>query len=136
LGDYKYRAKDGDWWLREIENRGFKRSVPLYIATDALGGSTWATFFHPITTRYNVTFHETLKPRDLAKEYAFAFPRESRNDFFGFLEQLVCVCGDKFMGSGYSTFSAYIEYMRRHRQWSFPEVAAGGGSDGGQDDAR
>ena len=124
LGDYRYRANTPEWWLAHVRNAGFVRRKPLYIATDALGGTHRADYFALLTKNYNVTFHDGLIPRELAKSYAFAFPKATRSDFFGYMEQLVCAQAARFLPSSYSTFSAHITFLRGHLADVLPELDA------------
>ena len=42
----------------------------------------------------------------------------------GIVEQLVCVLARKFVPTDFSTFSAFILFMRKNRAVSFPESVA------------
>ena len=45
-----------------------------------------------------------------------------QNDMMGVLEQLVCAQSLDFIGTSFSTFSAWIEYMRKKKKYVFPEI--------------
>jgi len=123
LGDYADRAARPDVWVSRLESRRFRGNVPLYIATDARGGKTRTTYFAPFTARFrNVSFHNALAPRSLVQAYLRAFPAETRADFFGIVEQHICVLSKRFAGTSFSTFSAHIDFMRGFKAETFPEA--------------
>ena len=125
LGDYLRagRSPEASWWVKQMESRHFPRSLPLYVSTDMFSRKLRAKFFMPfVAAGYNVTFKDNLLPRDAFLHYASLFSREARNDFVGLLEQLVCAQAFRFQRSPYSTFSAYVDFMRHHMADSFPEV--------------
>jgi hypothetical protein len=70
----------------------------VYIATDEQDKS----FFNVLHQTYNVLF---------LHDFDHLLPGVDPN-YFGMIEQLVCARGDKFVGTYYSTFTAYVNRVR------------------------
>jgi hypothetical protein len=100
-GDFKGLAyyKDGIVEPNDIVTaKYFKPQRTIYIATD----ETDIAFFEPLRQHHTVLFlndfHHLIADID--------------PNYYGMIEQLVCAKGDKFVGTYYSTFSAYINRVR------------------------
>lgn len=95
LATYKEGTDGAD---RIIADRFFEDKRTVYIATDEKD----MTFFEPLRHHYNILFlndfDHLIKGMD--------------PNFFGMIEQLVCARGDKFVGTYYSTFTAYANRVR------------------------
>ena len=62
-------------------------------------------------------------PKEIFKEFQNAFPKgKMRNDMLGLLEQLIAAQAKSFIGTFFSTFSAYIMFIREHKARLFPEL--------------
>ena len=100
-GDFKGLDfyKDGIVDPNEIvSSKYFEPQRTVYIATD----ETDTAFFEPLRRNHTVVFlndfHHLIADMD--------------PNYYGMIEQLVCAKGDKFVGTYYSTFSAYINRLR------------------------
>lgn len=90
------QRKDGAEQI--VTDKFFEDHRTVYIATDEQDKS----FFDPIRTRYTILFMEDFNH----------LLRGIDPNYFGMIEQLVCAKGDKFVGTYYSTFSAYVNRVR------------------------
>lgn len=81
-----------------VEQQFFSKGRTVYIATD----ETNSSFFDPFREHYNILF---------LKDFMHLLEGIDRN-FYGMIEQLVISRGDKFVGTYYSTFSAYVNRIR------------------------
>jgi hypothetical protein len=81
-----------------IASNYFQPQRTVYIATDEID----LAFFEPLDRNHTVLFisdfHHLIEGID--------------PNYYGMIEQLVCAKGDKFVGTYYSTFSAYINRLR------------------------
>lgn len=87
-----------DGMIPAEEMNFFETNRTVYIATDERNKS----FFEAMRKKYNVFFLEDFS--HLIKDVD--------PNFYGMIEQLVCTRGTKFVGTFYSTFSAYINRIR------------------------
>ena len=100
-GDFKGLAfyKDGIVDPNDIvASKYFEPQRTVYIATD----ESDIAFFEPLRQQHTVLFLN-----DFRHLIADMDP-----NYYGMIEQLVCAKGDKFVGTYYSTFSAYINRVR------------------------
>jgi len=81
-----------------VEQQFFSEGRTVYIATDEKNSS----FFDPFREHYNPLF---------LKDFMYLLEGVDAN-FYGMIEQLVIARGDKFVGTFYSTFSAYVNRIR------------------------
>ena len=100
-GDFKGLAfyKDGIMDPNDIvASKYFEERRTVYIATDEAD----VAFFEPLRREHTLLFLSDFQHliKDLDPNY------------YGMVEQLVCAKGDKFVGTYYSTFSAYINRVR------------------------
>lgn len=96
-----------------VDDKYFDENRTIYIATDEKD----KTFFDPIRKQHTVLF---------LHDFDHLIKGVDPN-FFGMIEQLVCAKGDKFVGTYYSTFTAYINRVKGyHTQKSQTEDALKG----------
>jgi GDP-fucose protein O-fucosyltransferase len=96
-----------------VRDSYFQQGRTVYIATDEKD----RTFFEPLTKNYTVLFFHDFDHLIKGMD----------PNYFGMIEQLVCAKGDKFVGTYYSTFTAYINRIRGyHAQKSRSEDALNG----------
>ena len=88
-------------------------SSALYIAT--VPSKAGHPYFGKIRAGYNVTFSSALVHSDVVQRALRPFPDAMRTIALGAIEQHVCARAHKFLGTGFSTFSAQIRIMRRYR---------------------
>lgn len=99
--DFKLLAgyKDGlDGADKIVSDQYITQNRTLYISTD----EDDKNFFAPMRKHYNLLFLGDFT--DLLKSVD--------PNYYGMIEQLVCARGDKFVGTFYSTFTAYINRVR------------------------
>ena len=131
LGDYRAAHPDVvafvNGFVGSARARGWKtKKYPLYIATDDVRKSQ-EEFGLIYNSFSNIYFAENF-PKEMVHEFRSLFPPKSqmKNDMMGILEQLICAQATDFIGSGGSTFSAWIMFMRALRKFTFPEVGSVG----------
>ena len=137
MGDYAPRQfSTSAVFVRKARSRGWKtRRYGVYVATEPHRN---ADYFRPLVDAFNVTFSSDL-PRAKLRAFLDVFPPgQLRQDMLGLFEQLVCAAAHDFIGTSFSTFSAWIEFMRTTSRFSFPEIyrareadVAGGVADAG-----
>lgn len=121
MGDYSWRRNgDSSSYLRRAKSLKWKLSEnKLYIATEP---DRDEKFFAPLVSNAKVVFSSNL-PKELVQDFRNAFPKgKIRNDMVGLLEQLVAVQSKSFLGTFFSTFSAFIIFMRENKATLFPEL--------------
>jgi GDP-fucose protein O-fucosyltransferase len=81
-----------------VTDQYFESQRTVYIATD----ENDKAFFEPLHRQHTILFLQDFDHliKDIDPNY------------YGMIEQLVCAKGDKFVGTYYSTFSAYINRVR------------------------
>jgi hypothetical protein len=123
MGDYSARmGESAVTFLRTARAKSWKtRKYTTYVATEP---AREEAYFAPLEQGMNVTFSTDLSPR-LLEEFKSQFPPGPlRNDMLGLLEQLICVQADDFLGTGFSTFSAWIMFARKFNDKLLPEARA------------
>jgi len=121
MGDYAYRRTgDGGRYLSRAYNLKWKiGTLKTYIATEPQRDEK---FFEPLNKGLKAVYSQDI-PKDLVQDFKNAFPRgKFRSDMIGLLEQLICVQAKSFIGTYFSTFSAYIMFMRENKAQLFPEL--------------
>lgn len=104
-------VKQPQHWLQRLQKlKALNLTKTLYIATDERN-KTW---FKPFRQAgYNVLFAEDfadqLQPKDMDGIFI--------QDVSGLCEQLICVHANNFVGSRYSSFTTFIERMRKQFSW-------------------
>merc|ERR1712232_332730 len=120
------RFPDGDasklreGWLRSSSSFLYRMKMAnflsysdvLYIAT--VPTKRKSTFFAKIKSRYRVMFSNTLDSK-LYKKLVEQYPVRLQSSILGIIEQMVCARAQKFLGTGFSTFSEYIRRIRALR---------------------
>ncbi|EDO44343.1 predicted protein [Nematostella vectensis] len=103
------------YWLNLLEKRQIKNKTSmLYVATDEPD----INWFEPFAE----AGFELLFSRDLIAPLGGGLRVTSHTRVFdqeilGFTEQLICANAEFFVGSYYSTFSMYINRLRKHKRW-------------------
>ena len=105
-------------WLRPASTFAFRMRMAkfadisryLYIATVPSKASS--PYFKAFKESYNVSFSSALPQRIPVVE---SFAPAMRSTVLGILEQLICARAQKFLGTGFSTFSEHIRTLRRFR---------------------
>jgi hypothetical protein len=129
MGDYTSRqVADSIHFVRSARGRNWKVGrYPVYVATEP---NRDLEFFRPLVSAFNVTFSTSL-PKRIMHDFLTAFPPgKLRQDLTGLLEQLICAMALDFLGTPFSTFTSFIEFMRKQSQFAFPEVYERGKSSG------
>lgn len=124
MGDYAWRHEGHDsstYLNRAREDLHWNlKARKIYVATEP---GRDEKFFAPLKKEAKVMFSSEL-PKPLAKEFKSAFPKgKIRDDMLGVLEMLICAQAKSFLGTYYSTFSAFIKFMRDNKDVMFPEIA-------------
>lgn len=105
------RTINQDFWLELLNKREFQNiTSTLYIATDEKN----LTWFQP--------FRDAGFDLLFAKDFEEIFEsvnnvEEISQDILGLTEQLICTHAAHFVGSYYSTFSLYINRLRKQSNW-------------------
>jgi hypothetical protein len=81
-----------------VRDRYFTANRTVYIATD----ETDPAYFRPLREHYHVYLLQDFLP----------LVQGIDPNYYGMIEQLVCAKGDIFVGTFYSTFTAYITRLR------------------------
>jgi len=81
-----------------VADNYFNDGRTVYISTDEKN----KTFFQPMFNHYKILFLDDFKH----------LLQGTDPNFFGMIEQLIAARGDKFVGTYYSTFTAYINRIR------------------------
>ena len=126
-GDYSNRQFSSSVsFVRLARGRGWKTGkFPVYVATEPRRDEA---YFEPLVSAFNVTFSADL-PRDRLRDYTHVFPPgKLREDMLGLFEQLVCALALDFIGTPFSTFSSWIEFMRNTASFTFPEAVGAVGN--------
>jgi hypothetical protein len=110
--NFKQVSHGPEWWASRIAEFNASASK-VYIATDEKRRDYFNVFAAP--HQLQTVFWEDLPRQALIKSDLAAFPRRMFMDVLGMLEQLLCAYADKFLGSGYSTFTTYILRLRKYR---------------------
>lgn len=105
-----FRMKQ-DFWLQRLKVReAVNLTKTLYIATDE-ENKAW---FKPFSDAgYNLFFAEDFDEQLRLRHVNSAFVQ----DMLGLCEQLVCAHADHFVGSYYSTFTMFINRLRKQLSW-------------------
>ncbi len=119
VGDYVkrfIRERGQNKLLKKTEEAGFDASSAVYLATEP---TTEERLLSKITAKYSVQLSQDLD-EILMEEFDELFPaggdERLRNDILGNVEQLVCAMAKHFVGTSWSTFSAWIYAMRTARK--------------------
>lgn len=101
------------WWAERIAQYAGETST-VYVATDEAKRTYFESFARDFGLR--PVFFESLPEYDtLVKPYLAHFPQRMSMDILGMVEQVLCTYANKFLGSGYSTFTTYILRLRKNR---------------------
>jgi len=147
MGDYTVRmGASSVGFLRTARSKKWKtRKYPTYVATEPARDKD---YFAPLEQGINVSFSTDLSPA-LLEEFKGLFPPgQLRNDMLGLLEvfflhffpalsftspsnslcffvqQLICIQADDFVGTAFSTFSAWIVFARKFKELLLPEAVS------------
>lgn len=127
MGDYKVSYDSPHLFVQSLVRTARSRKwrtqkFPLYVATDDEKKS--GEDFGPVYSAFSKVLFANHISKDLVREYRKLFPQESglRADMMGILEQLICAQAIDFVGTSTSTFSAWIQFMRALRKYTFPEL--------------
>jgi len=114
VGEANFRlvSHGPDWWAARMAEYNATTSK-VFIATDEKRRSFFDVFKD--AHGFSLVFWEDLPRQKLLRQYLAAFPRRMFMDVLGMIEQLLCAYADKFLGSGYSTFTTYILRLRKYR---------------------
>mmetsp|Transcript_30976 Transcript_30976/g.36147 ORF Transcript_30976/g.36147 Transcript_30976/m.36147 type:complete len:597 (-) Transcript_30976:143-1933(-) len=82
---------------------GNHNSKILFIATDERN----MTYFEPFKKEYQIYFLNDFQ----------IFIEDVNSNFYGLVDQLIAARGDIFVGTHYSTFTAYINRLRGYYSW-------------------
>ena len=94
--------------------RKFDKTVPLYVAT--VPNRRKSAYFNAFKTQFTLVFGDMLeRDADVIKALA-GITRKMKETVLGLIEQLVCARAQRFLGTGFSTFSEHIRRMRRWRE--------------------
>jgi len=123
MGDYSDRMGDSSvGFLRSARAKKWRaRKYITYVATEPARDKD---YFAPLEQGMNVTFSTDLPPSVLDEFKKLFPPGQLRNDMLGLLEQLICVQAVDFLGTSFSTFSAWIVFARKFRGLLYPEMGA------------
>jgi len=133
MGDYAYRrTSDSSTYVARA--RELKWNVGTYKTYVATEPNRDTNFFAPLQKSLKVVFSSDI-PKELLSDFKNAFPKgKIRSDMLGLLEQLIAAQSKSFIGTYFSTFSAYILFIREYKVELFPEIAnldtSGDGSSG------
>lgn len=120
------RFADGDaskireGWLKPARTFAYRMQLAkfvnispyLYIAT--VPKKRNSPYFAKIKQKYKVIFSADLPEEPIDKALS-SFPDQLKPSILGVIEQLICARAIKFLGTGFSTFSEYIRYVRMNR---------------------
>ena len=111
----------------------FDKALPLYVAT--VPRRRTSPYFNGFKTAgFKLVFGDVLEARREITDIIKAVPPRMGETVLGLLEQLVCARAEKFLGTGFSTFSEHIRRMRRWRELVVDESVKPG--DGAGDASR
>jgi len=106
-GDFQWKPMkiDAEEWLRSMTRSGFEPDTGqvVYVATDEADG----TFFDPVREHYELRF--------LSDFEGIAGLDGLDPNLVGMLDQVVASGGERFVGTYFSSFSAYVGRMRGYR---------------------
>ena len=120
------RFADGDasklreGWLKPARTFSYRMQLAkfstispyLYIAT--VPKKRNSAYFAKIKQKYKVLFSSDL-PQEPINQALDGFPENLKGSILGVIEQLICARATKFLGTGFSTFSEYIRFVRMDR---------------------
>jgi hypothetical protein len=122
MGDYAYRriGDSSTYVVRARELNWRLNDFKIYIATEPGHDEE---YFAPLEAAGKIVYSQDL-PKEIVQDFKNAFPKgKIRSDMVGLLEQLIAAQAKSFIGTYFSTFSAYIQFMREHKGALFPEIA-------------
>ena len=101
-----------DFWLQNLKVRGaLNLSDKLYVSTDE-SNKTW---FEPFREAgYHLLFADDFQGHLQRKDVSAVVAQ----DILGLCEQLICAHADHFVGSYYSTFTMFIQRLRKQLTWN------------------
>jgi len=107
------RKMTQDYWLNILNKRGLiSITTTLYIATDEKN----LTWFQPFRDAgFDLLFAKDFK--DIFESVVHHKGVEISQDILGLTEQLICAHAAHFVGSYYSTFSLYVNRLRKQTGW-------------------
>lgn len=95
--------------------RKFDKSLPLYVAT--VPNRRKSEYFNPFKEKFRrLVFGNVLERDEQVVQALEGITRRMKDTVLGFIEQLVCARAERFLGTGFSTFSEHIRRMRRWRE--------------------
>jgi len=106
MGDYTARQFGSSLaFVRLARARNWRvRKFGVYVATEPRRD---ANYFKPLVDAFNVTFSSDLSRKTLRPFLDVFPPGQLRQDMLGLFEQLVCAAATDFVGTSFSTFSAW-----------------------------
>jgi hypothetical protein len=110
--NFKQVSHAPDWWASRIAEYSTITKL-VYVATDEMKRDYFDGFIK--NRGLDLVFWETLPEQDDLIRYLELYPRRMFMDVLGMIEQLLCAYAEKFLGSGYSTFTTYILRLRKYR---------------------
>ena len=103
-GDHMDRKLAPSFWIEQMTDRNFSKSVPIYVATNTDDLNWFQPFFEASYKLYFATNFTELNFREMRDSLQL--------DFLGLHEQCICEKANQFIASPASTFDAFI---LRHR---------------------
>jgi len=94
--------------------RKFDKSIPLYVAT--VPSRRKSAYFNSFKSQFDLVFGDRLEQNAAVISALSGITRRMKETVLGVIEQLVCARAEKFLGTGFSTFSEHIRRMRRWRE--------------------
>jgi hypothetical protein len=94
--------------------RKFDKSIPLYIAT--VPSRRKSAYFNAFKTQFTLVFGDVVERDPDVVGALSGITKKMKETVLGLIEQLLCARGERFLGTGFSTFSEHIRRMRRWRE--------------------
>lgn len=120
LGDYmhKWAGTSSMLFVHKAREQHWNSKMPIYLASD----DAMNRFFDPLKEVYQVkTYHDFDQGE--VRQFLSLFPTQAmQGDMFGVLDKLICAAAKDFIGSGFSTFTVEIRFIRGNSKWLFPEL--------------
>ena len=114
--------------LKKLKSGGALSDDVVYIATDSPDKKK---YFRTVYSNFKKVIFASDLDADLISSHMVKFgSASSQKNFFGIIEQLICIAATAFAPTTYSTFSKTIEKMRQDQEKYFPEAYAARVRDG------
>ena len=94
--------------------RKFDKTIPLYVAT--VPAKRKSPYFNAFKEKFKLVFGDALERDPEVQQILAGITRRMKETVLGIIEQLVCARAERFLGTGFSTFSEHIRRMRRWRE--------------------